>query len=281
MLHLYAYLGTQWKDNTIASYSCQYVHIKLFELLKFRVLWLKEDQIQISYVKFFGIQCSSSLCPYPIHASSRCIFVSVNPFLIVSFSESHSIFLPLISHIAIPCFPSWSQLLNMSVVALGMTVSLKGLKEKALTDISQISFFSRQELLSVLLALDILFQSLRQRNQKPQIKVLWRDTHAHKHPHLQTRRCKTWELVLWAFSDGQKDDKYWENPVTLVMLNKTLILGCWSLNFKIYWVRNRDLAATMFKHIELESVIFVSYFHLKIMKMFISFALCFKLLCCV
>lgn len=71
----------------------------------------------------------------------------------------------------------------MSVVASAMTVSLKGLKEKALTDISQISFFSRQELLSVLLALDILFQSLRQRNHKPQIKVLWRDTHTHTSIH--------------------------------------------------------------------------------------------------
>lgn len=138
------------------------------------------------YTVFFFSLSLSNTCFFTLYFCQR----QSIPYCLI-LSESHSIFLPLISHIAIPCFPSWSQLLNMSVVALGMTVSLKGLKEKALTDISQISFFSRQELLSVLLALDILFQSLRQRNQKPQIKVLWRDTHTHKHPHLQTRRCKT------------------------------------------------------------------------------------------
>lgn len=106
---------------------------------------------------------------------------------------SHLIYLPLISHIAIFLDAlSWSLFLNMSAVALAVTASLKGLKKKAFTDITQISFFSRQELLSVPLALNILFQSLRQRNHKPQNKVLWHDSHTHVHTYSYKHWHQSW-----------------------------------------------------------------------------------------
>jgi len=58
----------------------------------------------------------------------------------------------------------------MSVVAFAMTVSLKELKEMPLLIPPRFLSSHRQELHSVLPALDILFQSQRQRNHKPQIK---------------------------------------------------------------------------------------------------------------